>query len=43
MVEKRLFAVFTATCAIGLAVVLDLFRLWRGTDILKYDEKSTDL
>ena len=27
MVEKRLFAVFTATCALVLAVVLDLFLL----------------
>ena len=69
MVEKRLLAVFIVTCALGLAVVLDLFqlhvivlfflafvryqqnhhqkvgrlRLCRGTDILKFDKKSTDL
>ena len=27
MVEKRLLAVFIVTCALGLAVVLDLFQL----------------
>jgi len=27
MVEKRWLAVFTATCTLGLAVVLDLFQL----------------
>jgi len=27
MVEKRLLAVFIVTCTLGLAVVLDLFRL----------------
>jgi len=27
LVEKRLLAVFTVTCALGLAVVLDLFQL----------------
>ena len=27
MIEKRLLAVFTVTCALGLAVVLDLFHL----------------
>jgi len=27
MVEKPLFAVFIVTCALGLAVVLDLFQL----------------
>jgi len=27
MVEKRLLAVFIMTCALGLAVVLDLFQL----------------
>jgi len=26
MVEKRLLAVFIVTCALGLAVVLDLFQ-----------------
>ena len=71
MVEKRLLAVFIVTCALGLAVVLDLFQLHvhivipclcslpidpspegfqlgdyvcaGGTDILKFDKKSTDL
>jgi len=27
MVEKRLLAVFIVTCALGLAVVLDLFHI----------------
>jgi len=27
MVDKRLLAAFTVTCALGLAVVLDLFQL----------------
>jgi len=27
VVEKRWLAVFTATCALGLAVVMDLFQL----------------
>jgi len=71
MVEKRLLAVFILTCALGLAVVLDLFQLHvhgvipclcslptepspeglqlgdyicaGGTDILKFDKKSTGL
>jgi len=71
MVEKRLLAVFIVTRALGLAVVLDLFRLHvhsvipylcllptepspegfqlrdyvcaGGTDIPKFDKKSTDL
>jgi len=71
MIEKRLLAVFIMTCALGLAVALDLFQLHvlsvipclcslptepspeglplgdyvcaRGTDILKYDKKFTDL
>jgi len=71
MVEKRLLAVFIVTCALGLAVVLDLFQLQvhsvipclcslptepspeglqlgdyvcaGGTEILKFNKKSTDL
>jgi len=71
MVEKRLLAVFIVTCALGLAVVLDLcpshvysvipclcswptepspeilqlgdYVCAGGTDILKFDKKSTDL
>jgi len=71
VVEKRLLAVFIVTCALGLAVVLDLFQLHvhsvisclcllptesspeslqlgdyvcvcGGTDILKFDKKSSD-
>ena len=71
MDDKHLLAVFIMTCALGLAVVLDLFQLHvhsvipclcllptepspeglqlgnyvcaEGTDILKFDKKSTDL
>ena len=71
MAEKRLLAIFIVTCALGLAVVLDLFQLHvhsvvlclcslptepspegiqfgnyvcaGGTDIQKFDKKSTDL
>jgi len=71
MVEKPWRAAFIVTCALGLAVVLDLFLLHvhsaipclcalptepspeglqlgdftfvQGTDILKFDKKSTEL